>query len=191
MSASGDAKKARILGAVLQLSGQRGVAHVSIGNVAAAAGVPKSVVLYHFNSRDELLDAALAAWLAPLQAALDDALEPRGRDPRDQLGAWLLAHFQGELDGWRMATQLALGDPASPAALRATAFDAAAERDLARLLSHGHQQLAWRAPRAQASAVAVRAVVEGVLLRAARAGAPLLSAHKVARQVALDLLVRG
>lgn len=45
----------RILGAVRELVARGGTALVSMGNVAAAAGVSKALVHYHFRDKDSLL----------------------------------------------------------------------------------------------------------------------------------------
>ncbi|HAN30873.1 MAG TPA: hypothetical protein DCQ06_04695 [Myxococcales bacterium] len=186
-------RREQILMAVRSLAAEQGVYGVTIARVAKRADVPKSVVLYHFLSRDQLLKDALQWWLTPLKTRIDEVLEQRSMDPRDQLGAWLALHFEEHLDGWRMLGQLSLDAPNSPVAQVAAEFERWEEEGLSRLLSRGHKQLAWRAPRPRASAAVVRALVEGLILRCARAGEPaaLVNAHRSARQAILDLLVRA
>ena len=186
-------RRLEILNAVRVLASEEGAYGVTIARVAKRAGVPKSVVLYHFRTRDTLLKCALEAWLEPLQTRIDEIFEQRALDPRDQLGAWLAVHFEGDLEGWRMIGQLSLDAPTRPVAQVAADFERWEEDGLARLLSRGHKQLAWRAPRPRATAAVIRALVEGLILRCARAGEPaaLANAHRTARQVILDLLVRA
>ena len=193
MAAKTVKKRSDILDAVLVVAHQLGMSGLSIANVARFAGVPKSVVLYHFSSRDALVDATLERWLATLQARIRAALEPRARDPRDRLGAWFSALFSPELAGWQLYLQLSLEAPDCPAAARAAAWEREVEHDLARLLAQGHKQLAWRAPRPAVMATALRCLVEGLALSCVRAGEPtaMVAAQAIARQTSLDLLLRS
>lgn len=192
MTAKSAAKRAAILDSVLQVGQQSGMSGISISSVARSAGVPKSVVLYHFSSRDGLLDAALEAWISVLQVRVRGALEPRTRDPRDRLGAWILALFGADFPGWQLYLQLSLEPPHTPASGRAADCERELERGLAQLLSQGHKQLAWRAPRPRVMATTLRCLVEGLVLTCVRAGEPsaMTSAQAIARQQSLDLLLR-
>ncbi|MCO4762044.1 MAG: TetR/AcrR family transcriptional regulator [Myxococcales bacterium] len=195
MGAKSEQRKAAILTAVHTVADEAGMSGLSIATVAKAAGVPKSVVLYHFSSRDALLDAALSQWTDKLGARLRLALDPRSRDPRDQLGGWISAFFATEADlrGWKLYLQLSLDAPGTPASARASTFEHEIERGLSGLLARGHKHLAWRAPRPRAMATTLRCLVEGLALACARTGDPssLKPAQAIARKTALDLLLRS
>ena len=61
MRDAGRPTRNRILDAALDLFGTRGVEAVSLDDIAAEVGVRKQTVLYWFPSKDDLLDAVLAA----------------------------------------------------------------------------------------------------------------------------------
>lgn len=74
---------ARIVAAAVALGTARGVAALSLQGIAAAAGVSKALVLYHFSEKDRLL-AAIAEHLTTRDVA---ALETAAGAP-DALDAW-------------------------------------------------------------------------------------------------------
>jgi AcrR family transcriptional regulator len=96
----------RILAAAAECAGQLGAAQVSLQTVAAAAGVSKALIHYHFRDRDALL-ARLADWLTTAlvdgeEAALADAGATGGLDA---LWAWL----EGALASGSMRALVDLG----------------------------------------------------------------------------------
>ena len=59
MSARTDATKRRLFEATLALIGSRGMAGLTVDDIAARAGVAKGTVYYNFGSKDGLVDALL------------------------------------------------------------------------------------------------------------------------------------
>jgi AcrR family transcriptional regulator len=57
-------RRTQIVEVAIELMADRGLAEVSIRDVAGAAGVPISSITYHFGSRDELLRAVMEAMIA-------------------------------------------------------------------------------------------------------------------------------
>lgn len=84
----------RILAAALDLFGQRGVDAVSLDEIAREVGVRKQTVLYWFASKDELIDAVLAAAVDELGATIDAALRAAPPEPLDQIDAVVSAVFR-------------------------------------------------------------------------------------------------
>ncbi|WP_433802263.1 TetR/AcrR family transcriptional regulator [Actinomycetospora sp. CA-084318] len=74
----GRRRRATLIEAVLVVVARDGVAGVSHGSVAAAAGLPRSAVSHHFASLDDLLDAALRSGTEQLIAAVPQV--PPGSD---------------------------------------------------------------------------------------------------------------
>lgn len=72
--------RATILDAALNAFAGKGYDGTSIADIAAAAGVPKSLVQYHFGSKEELWQACLAKRLAPMVEAIDRFLDTGSRD---------------------------------------------------------------------------------------------------------------
>lgn len=73
------ATSARIAAAALQLFAARGYAAVTVGEVAAAAGVGERTLYRYFADKDDLLFAADEDWRAGLRSAVED--QPGGRAP--------------------------------------------------------------------------------------------------------------
>jgi AcrR family transcriptional regulator len=75
--------QANLVRAAYRLIGERGVHRVSLEEIAAAAGVSKSLVLYHFKSRENLVLATME-WVltevaARIRSAVAAAATPTGK----------------------------------------------------------------------------------------------------------------
>lgn len=70
-----------ILASATRLFSERGYAATSIGDVAADAGVTKSLVQYHYQSKEALWQAALTAQVEPLLQLVDNMRETHQIDP--------------------------------------------------------------------------------------------------------------
>src|SRR3954465_1020012 len=70
--------KERILDAALDSFGTRGYDGTSLDAVAGGLGVSKQTILYHFSSKEILLEAVIDRSAAELSAALEDALRRAG-----------------------------------------------------------------------------------------------------------------
>lgn len=115
----------RILAAAAQCVGALGAAQVSLQTVAAAAGVSKALIHYHFRDRDALL-AQLGDWLTDVvvageDAALADAAPTEGLD---SLWRWL----DGELATGRIRALVDLAQERGEAVREAVRRSRAARR---------------------------------------------------------------
>lgn len=93
MATKGEATRARLVDEALKQVAVRGLAAVSLADVADASGVSKSAVLKHFQSKEALQAEVLDAMIARFKAAVWDpaeALAP-GLERLDRI-------FRGELD---------------------------------------------------------------------------------------------
>jgi AcrR family transcriptional regulator len=75
------ATRRKIIDAAFSSFSEKGYAATSIGDVAAAAGVQKSLVQYHFGNKEELWQACLADRAAPVIAEIDRVLASPSPDP--------------------------------------------------------------------------------------------------------------
>jgi len=110
-----DAEKTRqaILDSALDLFSERGIASVSLAQVAAAAGVTRGAVYWHFSGKDQILEElwervypmhlpqpsvspAEADYLAPIAALVEGFLVALARD--EQLQKLLLLTSQSRTD---------------------------------------------------------------------------------------------
>ena len=93
MPPKGAATHARLIDEAMTQVTVRGLAAVSLQDVAGAAGVSKSAVLKHFQSKEALQTEVVDAMIERFKAAVWDPAEPlpAGRERLDRI-------FQGELD---------------------------------------------------------------------------------------------
>jgi len=93
MPPKGVATHARLIDEAMAQVTVRGLAAVSLADVAGAAGVSKSAVLKHFQSKEALQAEVVDAMIDRFKAAVWDPAEPLapGRERLDRI-------FQGELD---------------------------------------------------------------------------------------------
>lgn len=93
MPPKGETTHARLVEEAMAQVTVRGLAAVSLADVAGAAGVSKSAVLKHFQSKEalqaEVVDTMIARFTAAVWAPAEPL--PRGRERLDRI-------FQGELD---------------------------------------------------------------------------------------------
>jgi TetR/AcrR family transcriptional regulator len=113
--------RAQILDAATRLFAARGYDGASLARIAAAVGVRKASLLYHFPSKDALHRAVLDRVLARWNDALPRVLEAvAGEDPFDALLHEVLKFFAADPNRARLVLREALDRPdAMRAQLRA------------------------------------------------------------------------
>ena len=76
-TAQGEASRERILSTAISLFSERGYAGTSVAEVCERAGVVKTAVYWHFESKEGLLEAALervaSTWITEIRASVDQA----------------------------------------------------------------------------------------------------------------------
>jgi len=117
----------RILHAARHLVQKGGVAELSIGEVAAEAGVSKALVLYHFGDRDSLLAALVDDIGADVVGRARSALTREGVPPLDAHWAWL----EREVHEGDVRALVSLAQCHTPATVAASRRVAAGRRELA------------------------------------------------------------
>lgn len=111
MVTKGETTRARLIDEALSQVTVRGLAAVSLADVANGAGLSKSAVLKHFQSKEALQADVLDAMIARFKAAVWDPAEPLqpGRERLDRI-------FEGELD-WTDGEEMSGGCPIKAATI--------------------------------------------------------------------------
>src|SRR5258707_13714511 len=93
-ASKGSRTRQRLLDAAAAEVGRCGVAGTSINGMAAAAGLKTGSVYFHFESKDQLVEAMLEEGLLASLAFLDAALAafPNNADAATRLGAAIRSH---------------------------------------------------------------------------------------------------
>ncbi|GAA1570977.1 TetR/AcrR family transcriptional regulator [Kribbella hippodromi] len=82
-----EARRAQLIHVTIQLVATHGYAATSLGRIAESAGITKAGVLYHFASKQALVEAAHAHVLSALVAEVGAAVETAG--PADAPAAYI------------------------------------------------------------------------------------------------------
>ncbi|HTO51884.1 MAG TPA: TetR family transcriptional regulator [Myxococcota bacterium] len=95
-TAHGEVSREKILSAAIGLFSERGFAGTSVADVCERAGVVKTALYWHFESKEGLLDAALArvaeAWIEQIRASVEEVDGVEARLDRFIAGLrWLVA----------------------------------------------------------------------------------------------------
>jgi TetR/AcrR family transcriptional repressor of bet genes len=72
---------------------EHGYHGASIAKIAKKAGLASGLILYHFESKADILNAAIENLVALFEARYAKRLESAGTDPRDQINAFVDAHL--------------------------------------------------------------------------------------------------
>ncbi|GEM_PF-2771274 len=183
-----------MLDAALMIAAENGLEALTIGTVGRAASAPKSLVLYHFGSRDKLVSSAVDHAAARVQAARRDAMDSAGSDPREQLRAWVSAVFTSVdvVQGWCFVTQVTTRMAPIDGLDRICSMVAAERGALAELLERGNDDFCWQVPNSESMASTLLALIDGLALGFLRTGydADLDKAAATCRRAVFDLLVR-
>lgn len=186
---SGATTRKKILEAAYRLFYRDGFARVGVEEIAAAAGVTKRTLYYHFSSKDELLGAVLdlqhelslariRSWSGP------EAAEPRAMVTQlfEALGDWMAEPgWQGS--GFTRAALELAGLPGHPARTAARVHKAAVENWLAESLARGGLA------DAEETARQVMLLIEGCQVMTLMRGDPAYA--EAARAAALELVGDG
>lgn len=137
--------RTKILHTAMELATQKGISHLTVDNVAAAAGLSKGGVFYHFKNKEELLSSMVAQIILEFKrecqglesqglTTVEAAIESSFAETQQQINriSALLAacaydknigaQFQAEYEGW-LDAMVAGGVSRATARLVATAID--------------------------------------------------------------------
>lgn len=165
------ARRAQIIDCVVELVAERGYAQASVGNIAERAGIAKSVVLYHFANKDELVGAVVTKVFLDGAAAMLPAIdaEPSAagklRAYITSNAAFIHAHRAEAMALLEISTSFrtAEGLRLDQAAAQATPEGPLARLDPVWIFELGQRTGEFRPFPARTMAVAMRSAVDGAV----------------------------
>lgn len=160
------ARRRQIIDCTIDLVADSGFAHASLGNIAARAGISKAAVLYHFSSKDNVVQAALMDVFSRLAAAVG-ALVDAAEDPSGMLVAYihgLLEHLREHPSHVRVITEV-MGQPVAGGDGVAVPQTDSRWQDVAAILDAGQRQGQFRSFDTKVMALAIGGALDAVVGR--------------------------
>lgn len=90
-------RRQQLIDSTIAVLARKGYAGLTVADVAKEAGLSAGIVIFHFNSKDELLAAVLGALAAEYRAHWEASMKAAGTKPSDRLKALLLSDFDTEI----------------------------------------------------------------------------------------------
>lgn len=87
-----NARREQIVAAALDLIASRGYVYASVGKIAEHVGIAKSVVLYHFKTKNDIIEAAVATVLVKAASVIGPAVDAHDA-ASDKLAAYIRANI--------------------------------------------------------------------------------------------------
>jgi TetR/AcrR family transcriptional repressor of bet genes len=190
-----DQRRAQITGALVKVMAKRGYDGASIGDIARAARLTPGLVHYHFESKQEILLAALDDLVTGHASRLAARLESAGNEPAAQIAAFIDFHLGLGADAdpealacWILLSGEALREPKVRIGFQ-EAIAATVDR-LAEVIREGVARRVFTCSSVDAAASALVATIQGyfVLAATARSVIPKGSAARATREMAEGLL---
>ena len=189
-------RRRQIAGALIKVMARRGYDGASVAGIAKAARLTAGLVHYHFESKQEILLAALDELVARHDAQLDERLQAAGDDdPHAQVAAFIDFHLGVGADAdpealacWVLISGEALREPKVRAGFQAAL--AGMSTRLAAIVRRGVERRVFAGVAPEPAAAALLAAIQGyfVLAATARALIPPGSAPPPPHQMAEGLL---
>ncbi|MEV4091655.1 TetR/AcrR family transcriptional regulator [Streptosporangium saharense] len=156
-----------VSGAITTIAGA-GLAQASLARIADEVGISKSVISYHFDGRDELIEEVIVSLLAESNRFIRSRVEQETGGPA-RLRAYIEASFAFMADHRENFVAMvdiwgSFGTPEAKRAFNATAYDPC-RRHIEAILRRGQQDGDFRdfTPRTLASTI--QGAVDGVMLQ--------------------------
>lgn len=90
-------RRQQLIDSTIAVLARKGYAGLTVADVAKEAGLSAGIVIFHFNSKDELLAAVLGALAAEYRAHWEASMKAAGPKAADRLKALLLSDFDTEV----------------------------------------------------------------------------------------------
>ena len=90
-------RRQQLIESTIAVLARKGYAGLTIADVAKEAGLSAGIVIFHFNSKDELLAAVLGALASEYRVHWEASMNAAGPAPADRLKAILLSDFDTDV----------------------------------------------------------------------------------------------
>lgn len=90
-------RRQQLIESTIAVLGRKGYAALTVADVAREAGLSPGIVIFHFNSKDELLAAVLGHLAAEYRAHWEARVKAAGPHVADRLRALMLSDFDGSV----------------------------------------------------------------------------------------------
>ena len=90
-------RRQQLIGSTIAVLARKGYAAITVADVAKHAGLSPGIVIFHFNSKDELLAAVLGALAAEYRAHWEARMNAAGPGAADRLAALLLSDLDTDV----------------------------------------------------------------------------------------------
>jgi AcrR family transcriptional regulator len=187
-----EARRAQIIQAATETVAELGYANASLAQIANRADISKSVISYHFDGKDELLEQVVTQYFEEVWAYMQPRVEA-ATSPAARIRAWVESqiqfftqHRQGFLAMVEIVSNHRRSDGSRP-------FDHAEEeeiQELTRILSEGQRIGEFRDFDAHAVAVIIGQTMEAALSRWAYGELTNMDAHLPALLDFIDHAIR-
>jgi AcrR family transcriptional regulator len=94
---SRDARRLQLIEATIETIAARGISRTTLNEVARRAGLSHGLILFHFQSKENLLSETLTFMADEYHRSWTDAIKGKGDDPAGQLKAMIDADFTPEI----------------------------------------------------------------------------------------------
>ncbi|WP_421696485.1 TetR family transcriptional regulator C-terminal domain-containing protein [Aestuariivirga sp.] len=95
--ASRSVRRQQLIESTIAVLARKGYAALTVADVAKEAGLSPGIVIFHFNSKDELLGDALASLAAEYRSHWEASMRAAGPAPAERLKAILLSDFDTDV----------------------------------------------------------------------------------------------
>ncbi len=185
-----EARRRQIVDCTIALVAERGAAAASLSAIAARAGISKAAVLYHFTSKDAVLDATMRHVLISYATAVGERVDAAD-GPVEMLVAYLRGTITYMRDHPAHVRVLVEGLVRDPDLAPGSAAQASRWQSVAGILEQGQEAGAFRAIDPRVLALMINGALDGVVAEWIEAPDLDLDAAAAELETAVLLAVRS
>ncbi|PSK91843.1 TetR family transcriptional regulator [Murinocardiopsis flavida] len=157
------ARREQLIGLTIALIAERGYAATSLASIAAAASISKAAVLYHFSSKQAVIEAAYRSVLHDLTEHVGPRVEAAAGPGAavEEYAAAMIGYMADHPDHVRVIAE-ALGDP-DDTGIGDSPGSAARWGALAALIEHAQDAGEYRPADARTQAIMINGAIDAVV----------------------------